>query len=429
MDGITYHQLLAQQYAENERNTLLERESESETEYTVEAHRGSKMVEHFVENPDAFRAFPGNRNMEEDVLKPQAFEDKSKLSVRYSKDVRTYVFNIDSRFRAYASPTPGVSYVQNAPPTVSNALQSSAHFVFRLNRQLKNAISIKMSSLELPNTFANFSESRGNSSFGVRVHNATPYFTKVDIAPFVNGVNTPKYFPTPTLLVYAVQNALRGCGISGAENFTCTINPGGFVQIGNSSSNPTVSYDFDFTTNVSTPSLYSSSEDSIPKIPQLFDSLGTVLGFSENYYNVVSSAPVDSGTEASIGAYGTCSEPCNIVPIVTGTYLPDTNTDEYIYLAVNDYSSVTPQTLNNTYFPVFAKIPMSVDKGKQLFDTDSSNSTRKLYNFLQPTNIQTLDIQLLDRTGALLSNVGEYSLTLEIEEVVSQALYEKLREL
>jgi hypothetical protein len=98
-------------------------------------------------------------------------------------------------------------------------------------------------------------------------------------------------------------------------------------------------------------------------------------------------------------------------------------------MAINDYSSVTPQTLDNTYFSVFAKIPIIADKGRMLFDTDSTNTTRKIFQFLQPTNIQTLDIKLLDRTGTILSNTQDYSMTLEIEEVVSQALYEKLREL
>jgi hypothetical protein len=98
-------------------------------------------------------------------------------------------------------------------------------------------------------------------------------------------------------------------------------------------------------------------------------------------------------------------------------------------MVINDYNNVTPQSLDNTYFSVFAKIPMTVAKGAVLFDTESVNATRKIFQFLQPTNIQNLDIKLLDKTGALLLNTQDYSMTLEIEEVVSHALYEKLREL
>ena len=64
-----------------------------------------------------------------------------------------------------------------------------------------------------------------------------------------------------------------------------------------------------------------------------------------------------------------------------------------------------------------------------ILDSESTNTTLKTYRFLQPTNIQQLEIQLLDRAGVELSFDNDYSMTLEIEEVISQALYEKLREM
>jgi len=105
------------------------------------------------------------------------------------------------------------------------------------------------------------------------------------------------------------------------------------------------------------------------------------------------------------------------------------NSDDYIYISINDYSTVIPQTVNNTYFTVFAKIPILVDKSKMIIDTDATNSTTKMYRFLQPTNIQQLEIRLLDRAGQVLTFDNDYSMTLEVEEVISQALYEKLREM
>lgn len=390
MADITYHQLLAQQYEENARNNPPIQE-ELDDGYTVE-ESSAPAVRYELEEAETFRNFAGNRNSEDIVLKGANFDDKSKLSVRYNKDVRTTVFSIDTRFRAYATAFSaiyaGVSY------TSVSLIQSTAHFLFRFSRQVKNAISMKLTSLEFANTFANYIQYRGNTCFGVRVTGSGYPYTKVDIA-----IDAPKYLPTPTLLAEAVQTALRGCGLANAVTFTCTVTEGGYIQISNTSA---TLYDFDFTTNVTTPSLFSTDENLVPTSPQLFDTLGTSLGFSQNYSNTKS---------------------------LTGIYLPDTNVDDYIYMAINEYNSVTPQTLDNTYFSVFAKIPMIVDKGKMLFDTDSTNTTRKIFQFLQPTNIQTLDIKLLDRTGAILSNTQDYSMTLEIEEVVSQSLYEKLREL
>jgi hypothetical protein len=358
MDGLTYQQLLAQQYEENAQPMGDEEEFRHE-EYNVKEHvtKGSGFE---LEDPHRFQQFAGNRNLEEDLVKSQAFDDKSKLSVRYNKDVRTSVFNIDTRFRAYSTALtiPQTYLSQSFTPTsgiVSVATQTAAHFIFRFSRQIKNAISIKLSSLELPNTFANFSANRLNSCFGVRVHTSSitpPLYTMVDIAPLVNGINTPKYYPTATLIASAIETALKACGIADANSFTCVVT-NGYIVINNSSS---TNYDFDFMSNMSIPSLFTSVDSDIPTSPLLFDTLGTTLGFSQE--------------EQTNGTYMDTST-------VTGTYLPDLNTDEYIYIAINEYTNITPQSVNNTYFPVFAKIPMTVAKDSTLYDNDVSNPTRK----------------------------------------------------
>ena len=391
MADVTYHQLLAQQYEENARNNPLPDSEEYPDEgYNVEEFNtaGSRYA---LEESRTFREFAGNRNAEDVVLKGANFEDKSKLSVRYNKDVRTSVFSIDTRFRAYATAfsisTGGIIY------ELLNVFQYTSHFLFRFSRQVKNAISIKLTSLEFPNTFANFIQSRGNTCFGVRVTGSGVPYTKIDIA-----ADGPRYLPTPTLLAAAIETALKNSTVANNDTFTCSVTDG-YIQISNTAG---TLYDFDFITNVTSPNLFSTSSSEVPTGPQLFDTLGTSLGFSKN----------ESGKSA-----------------VTATYLPDTNVDDYIYMTINDYNVVTPQTLDNTYFSVFAKIPMTVAKGSMLFDTDSVNATRKIFQFLQPANIQTLDIKLLDKTGTILSNTQDYSMTLEIEEVVSHALYEKLREL
>jgi hypothetical protein len=392
MADITYHQLLAQQYEENARNNPTDREDDYADEgYTVEDNNPTT-GRYQLEEAETFRNFAGNRNAEDVVLKGANFEDKSKLSVRYNKDVRTSVFSIDTRFRAYSTAFSVVT--GGVESELVNTFQTTAHFLFRFSRQVKNAISIKMTSLEFPNTFANYIQTRNNTCFGVRVTGSGVPYTKIDIA-----TDGPQYLPTPNLLASAVQTALQRSTIEGKTTFTCIVNRDGYIEISNTSGR---SYDFDFTTNVTTPRLFSTNPSSVPREPQLFDTLGTSLGFSKNFTNISS---------------------------IVAIYLPDTNVDDYIYMVINDYTNVTPQTLDNTYFSVFAKLPMTVPKGNMLFDTESINATRKIYQFLQPANIQTLDIKLVDKTGVTLSNTQDYSMTLEIEEVVSHALYEKLREL
>lgn len=404
---VTYQQLLAEQYQESARDLLafqqIDYDKESED---VGIYQRDSIQTYAVERPDEFNTFGGDRNTEEIVSKTANFEDKSKFSVRYNKDVRVNTFNIDSRFRAYVSAAsivgtnPALNALFKFRREVFNptAVSSASHFIFRIRRQIKNAISIKLSSLELPNIFANFSNARGNTSFLIRRNNhPNPDLRDYSLVN-IDSDNVPEYIPNAKLLAEAIQAKLRALPLdrfSERGTFTCTVNDQGYIVIGNTSSTA-INYDFDFS--------YSSVE-----IP-LFDPLGILMGFRTNTA-LYQDKQIDSTHS------------------LTATYLPDLNTDDYIYININDYSTVVPQTINDTYFTVFAKIPVTVDKGQIIFDNDSNNSTNKTYRFLLPSNLQQLEIQLLDRGGQELTFDGNYSMTLEVEEVLNQSLYEKMREL
>jgi hypothetical protein len=402
---VTYQQLLAEQYEESARDLLafqqIDYDNESED---VGTYQRDNIQTYTVERPDEFNTFGGDRNTEEIVSKSANFEDKSKFSVRYNKDVRVNTFNIDSRFRAYVSAAsivgtnPSLNALFRFRKDVFNptSVSSASHFIFRIRRQIKNAISIKLSSLELPNIFANFSNARGNTSFGIRVHGhpTAKDYTIVNI----DSDDLPEYIPNAKILAEAIETKLKALDpaiFEKAGTFICEVNDQGYIVIRNTS--PTaVNYDFNFA--------YTPVE-----IP-LFDPLGTLMGFKTNTA-LYQDKQIDSTHS------------------LTATYLPDLNTDDYIYLNINDYSTVVPQTINDTYFTVFAKIPVTVDKGQIIFDNDSNNSTNKTYRFLLPSNLQQLEIQLLDRGGQELTFDGNYSMTLEVEEVLNQSLYEKMREL
>ena len=206
---ITYQQLLAEQYEENAKQIL----AFTQTEYTHEENESSEyVIDSYVpnritkgielEDPHLYQQFAGNRNLEDDIIRPKDFEDKSKLSVRYNKDVKLNTYNIDSRFRAYLVPgvLPSNTMTNPANPVNQNvfdptAVSSASHFVFRIPRQVKNAISVKLSSLELPNTFSNFSSIRGNTIFQIRKYGDSTYYD-VNIDPN----NITQYIPTPELL-------------------------------------------------------------------------------------------------------------------------------------------------------------------------------------------------------------------------------------
>jgi hypothetical protein len=394
---VTYQQLLAEQYAENATQLLAFQQTEYIDEATDYDANQASMTGYAIEDPHLFQQFPGNRNVEEDIVKTDKFIDNTKLSVRNNKNIKLHTLNIDSRFRAYITPgiPPGNTLSNPGNPNVLDdftptATSVASHFVSRLSLPLKNASSIKLSSMELPNTFVNFQQIRGNTMFQMRANGTTTYLD-VDIDP----TNIGKYYPTAELLAADIQTAMRALSITGGATLTCSVDTNGYMRLGNSSATPGCTYDFNF--NYTTPTVF------------VFDKLAASMGFK--LANANQNVTLNSTT------------------FLTATYLPDLNTDDYIYLRVNDYNTVIPQTVNDTYFSVFAKIIVAVDKGQIIYDNNSTNTTNKTYHFLLPTNIQQLEIQLLDRAGNQLIFDGNFSMTIEIEEILNQSLYEKLREL
>ena len=428
---LTYQQLLAEQYEESARDRLVfqttEREDEDEDDQSQFVPRGSdtRRAQNDLEDQNAYRQFAGNRNLEEDLVKTKDFEDKSKLSVRYNKDVKLNVLNIDSRFRAYIvggtssakPPTSDPTYVSSVLSTFTS---SASHFIFRASKQIKNAISIKLSSIEMPNTFWNFLQSRGNTSFLIRVSSYppnTPTSPAQVAGPWYQVLIPDGYYQTPDIMAAAVQQALQSISaLTNSALFACSVQDT-FINISNSSD---TFYDFDFSTSpftyvvnpTTSVATLTTSTSALPTT-QLYETLGSMLGF--DMINVDDPANPYFQLQLQLG--------------LVGPYSLGIDPDHYLYLKINDYSTIIPQSVNDTYYFVFAKIPITVTKGMIIVDSAATNSTTKEYKFLQPTNIQQLDIQLLDMSGTEIVFKRNFSMTLEIEEVVSHALYEKLREL
>jgi hypothetical protein len=393
---LTYQQILAEQFQENDRLYRQEEDDDDDVEeFHVEGHE-SEDRGYELEDRSAFREFAGNRNTEALIVNPSRdFDDKGKNSVRYNKDVIRRVFNIDTRFRAYVQPgfgqtvsgDPALTAVQNSANTATSSI---SHFVFRTHDIVKNGMSVKLSSLELPNRFCNLFPSRGNSSFLVKQTGTSEGEYQTVEVDYVDGDPTKGGYYNNVSIVSEIEQKLNQA--FGANQFRCTRNIDGQAIIESifPAGNPT-RFDFSFPAEVVS--------------PQLFRTLPQALGFSETLYSNVA--------------------------IIESEDAVDMNSDTYIYLQINDWNTVTPQVSNDAYFTVFAKIPVTVDKGKLIYDNDVTNTTLKTYHFLQPTNVQQMEIKLLDRLGQILQfppNIN-YSMTLEVEDVASKALYEKLREM
>jgi hypothetical protein len=410
---VTYQQLLAEQYADNATQLLAFQQTDYDEEYEVDPYAGNVSFKgEEVSDSHKFREFSGNRNNEEDLIKSNPYDDKSKLSVRYNKDIKTNVFNIDSKFRAYYLtlaipdylPANPEASVNEAAKLTSPASANVSHFVVRLSKQVKNAISVKLTSFEMPNKFFNISALRGNNSFVLNT-GSTP--TTITVSDSYYTVNT---------ICGAINKAIIDSGILTGTSRTIVFT---YISTTNKitvtlTSTTACTYTIDFSNQETDSELYST--------------LGQMLGFKTYDYssNGVTKTPIIYNLTCAAPAPGGTT-----TDIESAEFEPDLNIDTYIYLKINEYSIVIPQTLNDTYYTVFAKIPIVVDKGQIVYDTINQNTSLKLYHFIQPTNIQHLEIQLLDAFGAELQfdpNIN-FSMTLEIEEVLSQSLYEKLREL
>lgn len=162
--------------------------------------------------------------------------------------------------------------------------------------------------------------------------------------------------------------------------------------------------------------------------PPYYPTLGAMLGYY-HYLYIINPAgntalPPDCGFQcaqiSSCVSYGSVVSENKI----------DMNADQYINLKVADWENVYHQNGADSYYGLFQKIPITVQKGDTIYDIQYNNSISKKYNFIQPENIRYLEIEIVDRTNRKLLMPGvDWSMVLEIEEVLNVSLYEKLREL
>jgi hypothetical protein len=95
----------------------------------------------------------------------------------------------------------------------------------------------------------------------------------------------------------------------------------------------------------------------------------------------------------------------------------------YIFLSLGSEYPVISHRYLNTDIHSFAKVLVNVPKNAVIFD-NGTNVITKEYFFIQPTDLTSFTIQLLDEYGNLVNLNGlNFSFTLEITEVIDHALY------
>jgi len=515
MQPVTYQQLLSQHYEESARDLLVY----TEEDYNhVDTHDTLNPVGTTLVDPQQFTQFGGDRAAGTHIITAAPYDDKGKTGVRYNKDVQTNIFCIDTRFRSYAA-----GGIPNIPTTLvrqanyvsavngSNSVSYTNNFAFHIERLIRNVISSKITSIELPNKFYNLVDIRYNNYIQIAVGTCSSisnyvkvpvfitdnftsatntclpatsggqfgqtgfYYSNTSIIPALNSAISKARFPpaiisnivftgtqvyvyvdtTASLTVGDVVTIICGdanfntsgsyiissidssglfCIVKWNNNFTYTPT----VDMVATISTPTPKYFSDVSvcykdgycqfTNSSTTQTYTlnfSPLSSDPK-PPIYASLGSMLGFSLPAYDIVHVSSTSPQCDFQCAQISSCESYGSVI----GEDPIDMNADSYVYLAISDWNNVQHESVNDTQFNAFSRIPITVPKGQLIYDTLFNSTITKIYHFTQPTNIQQLVITLLDKTGRILlmPNV-QWSMILELEEVLSPALYEKLREL
>lgn len=246
----------------------------------------------------------------------------------------------------------------------------ASRFTYVPNDKFKNVQYIRLSSVEIPNIWYDFTAERNNISFKIIIE-ATSVEHEIVIP---EGIYTSDDFVTTLTMLFNDLNTLYG------YNFEIFVDNVQYrVVISNNVSGPNGGQIFtlDFRRTFQTP----------------YDSLGVVMGYQELVYNGL----LEYKAEDVLDVIG----------------------DAYCFLRVNDYGIIYNQVLNKR---ILGKVILEKNKTYEVFD--NRNFITKEYIFHQPVNMEKFEIELLDKYGQYLDLRGEdFSFTLELGLIENSKLY------
>jgi hypothetical protein len=335
------------------------------------------------------------------ALLPEQPKDihKTTTNVTYDKAVQVHVISIDSRFRTDQGSNP-------------------SNFLFKLLSPIKNVISVRLSSLEIPNTWYTFSDIRGNTRMIVTIPSPTPLVQSIVITEgnyTVNSLATNdilielftqlnKTFPNNSFAVYFSS-------ISGKLTISCFENK-----------NPPT----DIVTGVKAYTYLNQPKPMPTPRPSPLTGYENPVPFSMNFADGIYSTRDDNwGLGYNLGYR---VQETDVETYHTGESIVDVIDSNYVFLSLNpDWRVVEYNLPDSSQTAAFAKIIVDVAKNEIVYD-DGGNTVTKKYYLKQPTNISTFNIEITDEYDQYVQlEGGNVSLTLEVTEVLHSSLYEAMR--
>lgn len=276
-----------------------------------------------------------------------------------ANDFQRHILNIDTRFRENPAAT-----------TASN-------FFFMLPTTIRNVLRIRLTSIEFPNNYYQFTEKRKNVCFRV--------IYKVGD----QAVGIPVCIPDGNYSACEMEETLTKIISETPEISWLTVK-----------FNPENGH-FEFTG-----SQLFAIDPSHESKDRMFDyGLGYYLGFSRCLHRAT-----QEGTEWKI----------------VSTFPANFAGDSYIFLRINDYTCVR-HTFNGNSLNVFAKIIINQSKNDMSFDDYAGDHIKEVV-LTGPEDLRRLHIQVLDAYGEVMDlTCTNFSFSLEILEVMNVNLFNAFR--
>ena len=251
-------------------------------------------------------------------------------------------------------------------------------FIYNIPIEIKNVLSLRLISLEIPNAWYLFSHIQKNNIFNIEIKTNIDVKTFTIVIPDGNYdcdslqlfLNTTYFFESP------MDNYLKHIRFY-IDSYSLRTR---FEILETASEFTEFSFSLKFVEGIN---------------QNIINTCGWILGFRlANYLNIKEKIQSEA--------------------------LFDGGGDRYIYVAINDYQ-YNNNTLNTVCFDksilneeVIAKIPMI--NGKLSLIVTEDNPLTKIRRYTGPINISKLHIKILDKFGFIIDlNNMDYSITIELE--------------
>ena len=271
----------------------------------------------------------------------------------------------------------------------------------------KNINYISLVSIELPNMFYTFHESRFNTFFTVTRTNT---ITSTITGPIKITIPSNDYDINSLVAIINVQLNIAGLntGTPITDGLKCLVNTSlNIVSFQNMSSNYLFTIDFNNNNN------------------------GVSLGYLLGFRNLTTKLPepIDPtlSEEKKTALLNKLLEPSNIIlKVPSGVTIPATTMfnirrENYIYMRINDYG----QNYINSKYPtkVLENIVLNKLQNELIFN-NGNDIIFRTHKFRQPTDIKKLEIELLDYAGNRINNNSvDYSFTIEMGSIYDEKIY------